>query len=719
MAFINHLASLVVNVVVNTRRFNRQMSGMRGSIVGAAAGFYLIRAGVLAATGAINTLVKSAAELESGFVKVERIVRELRESTFRSDVIRVGLELPGIQISEIQGALQGAVRLGIRGKNALIEFSKQVTIFSELASITGEKAALQLGRIAGLFKVPFEEVSKLSNAILVVSQEFRTTAADISDVTEKIAGFSAAIGLSVNETIGWAAALKSAGQTSTITRSALTRFAKVTISEQSKIQKAFKLTNEELGDFIDLVATDANEAMIQMLLRLKELDKFGQIEAFKELELSTVRILPALLALADNIGEIRRAQEAAERGARDNTEALIQLHLTADTTTAKLKDLKESWDLFKATLGETQVFNDAIEALTTLTIGFNELTNAQFRPPQTIDLNDTEQVAKRIENLKKEAKRLNVPTGLEANESIQMLFGSIGAANFFGLKSTAELRNVTNEINRLLDIQFAKIKSIISQKEANLGLTNEELNQLKKLNNLNKLQDFQAERQTELLKKRSDFIKNNTGLTEVEFKENEKLKKIQEETGLLTKAQMSQRGKFAQTILAAEKRIQDIKDKESLFGRGGEEQKAKIKEQKIIEEAKRQKEFNRSMLETANKVRDFQKESIDSAQKTIKEEIDLQKRKERFAKQLTNLNFRDLKERQKQLDEDRLNKTSLISLTDAWRRALTGQKEDRSRKEEQALLTQLFKEAQAQTVATKDVEAAIKAKQRPFAQAAP
>ena len=141
MPFINHLASLLVNIVVNTANARAQLNSVKGSLqstgqsaLHGAARFYLLRAALLASKEVMSGLASKAAEMEQGFITLERTASEFAGTQNRMQLMAKAIDEVGITLGDLQKAIAITGQLGIRGKQNILEFSETIL---KLSTVTG------------------------------------------------------------------------------------------------------------------------------------------------------------------------------------------------------------------------------------------------------------------------------------------------------------------------------------------------------------------------------------------------------------------------------------------------------------------------------------------------------------------------------------------------------------------------------------------------------
>ncbi len=454
MAFTNSLASLVVNILVRTGRANREINKVKGNLVSTggtalntAAQLWILRAAFLVVRDAIGGVIKSTAEFETAIIRITSISKDLKNTGFGDAVEKLGLALSGIQVQSLADVALTAAKMGIEGKAAILEFSKVVTQFGLVTDTSVQAVADGFGRLAIIFGILPKDIEKLANAVLRVDEVSVVTAGDILSLTQQFAGFAATMGLNVRETIAFMAAMKSAGQTGTVSRNALHRLLVVLLRDTEKVGKALNLTTKEFRAFSVLIETDPAKGLERFFKIFKEFTGREQEQVLKEIGLSTVRVSGGMKALALAFGEYTKNLAAATEGMEDNVDLANRMFDRSDTLEVKINDLADAWEAFKRSLGEAGLFKDAIDSINILVTSLNELLDATEKSVPKLDSTNVKQL--------KAALRQAIDDKLDAEKRLlsinSFVTGGIGAiiAGFQVERANREIKRLKEQLNQL------------------------------------------------------------------------------------------------------------------------------------------------------------------------------------------------------------------------------------------------------------------------------
>jgi TP901 family phage tail tape measure protein len=479
--FGNALANLVVNIIVNSKGFHSQLLGIRNQLqqTSAAAqrmrGFFIFSAAVYAA----SAFVRKLAEIETGFIRIERVAKEFKGGGFRGEIIDLAQEVSGSSLADIQKIMKITGQIGIRGRDNLLEFSRSMAM---MASVTGESVQTltsDMGKVITVFELAPKSIEKVSNVILQLSDDTAATEIEITNILRRIGSFAKAIGLSVEETAAFAAAMKATGANTEIAASSLFSFFRRLQTEPVAIGKFFGMANEELFRWFLLLRQNPLEAILKLLEKIRRMPASEQQAFFEKLELYGVRNAAALGTLANKVDRLKEALDSANKGAEENIRLLEGQWAVMNSINGKIDDLDDAWSNLMVTMGDTSVIQNTFSVFTE---GLNELARriAKIKGLQhtEIDINDPQSIGNRIKELREiiRGSELQRKIGMEQRHGFEFE-GPGGSRMRFGLpkwlnklidKDVESLHNITGVNQARKELAFLeKFLSRIQEKNEN------------------------------------------------------------------------------------------------------------------------------------------------------------------------------------------------------------------------------------------------------------
>jgi len=365
MAF-DLLGTLLIDVVVNTRRATVDIRGLHTEMKGMSAGMVVLTKGFLGLAvaaaglgvlkGVVGALVEVGKEatlaygdFEEQLVNIDKVAKFENFTEKQHELIALADELK-VSYSQFSEIAQSAARSGFRGEDLdnLIEASVK---FSAVAGdLTNREAAEGLAALKHNFQ--FEgDVEKLASAVDVLSDNFLATSGEILQSTSRLSGFAAAVGITQGELSGMVTVLLSAKATATTTRSTITQFFTKLQTEPEKLTENLKLTREELHRMQTGPKLEAFQLFFEKLNELSTPEKFN---ALTDLGLGSTRIIGNLTIAAQKIAETTGGvNDFTEATRQFNEEIVVGTNLltkfdkTSSTVNAQLQVMENTWTQVK------------------------------------------------------------------------------------------------------------------------------------------------------------------------------------------------------------------------------------------------------------------------------------------------------------------------------------------------------------------------------------
>lgn len=321
--------------------FQRAWQGVKSSVVGTFAGVGALFAGGAFLSG-IKSWVTSSAKLSDAQAEVRRTT-----GLTKADVDDLTKSLGKLNTrtarSELLALAKDAGKLGITGKNDVLAFvaagdKLNVALGEEL----GEGAIEQIGKLNQTFKVTERSGYSLSKAMLASGSAINDLAnastadgAFMVDYATRLGGVNTQANISIENTLGYAAALDQLGQQSETSSTAISRF---TLGAFKDTAEYAKIAGMSVGDFTKLLKTDTNEALLRTLKGLNG-NKEGlevMTKKFADMGQEGARSVGVLASLANNTELIRKQQDIANKSFSEGTSVINAFNSKNQTLGANL-----------------------------------------------------------------------------------------------------------------------------------------------------------------------------------------------------------------------------------------------------------------------------------------------------------------------------------------------------------------------------------------------
>lgn len=296
------------NFLDKIRRLRIQFLGLeQAALVLGRVGEALTKIGTIGIKG-LGALIKPAAQFDDTMTRIAAVsgfsdqkITGLSESFL---ALSSTLPLSAQQLAEVGVE---AVKAGVKSAEAI----KSIALVSgKLAAVSSDlteaQAAKAIAAISSQFQISSEDMAanatRLGNAFTVFKDVGIGTAGELVNITKRMGQTAKVIGLSQEQTIGFAAALRKMGvQVEVIGTSMSQLFTKLT-SDTAKFAAAAGLTTEELEDLIN-----SQQGFVAIQRVLNGITRNGTASVtemgarFKELGIRGVRPLSVLIGLATNM----------------------------------------------------------------------------------------------------------------------------------------------------------------------------------------------------------------------------------------------------------------------------------------------------------------------------------------------------------------------------------------------------------------------------------
>lgn len=425
------LANLVVNIMANTQQFNTQLNSVRNQLThiqstsnrltifnprpqGFLNSFFAITTGIYALKQYISLLER----IETGFVRIERVAKEFKGGNFRNQIFDLAQNISGTGIEDIQHILKISAQLGIRGKKDLLEFSNAIAMMSGVTGQSAEALATDIGKIIQVFSLLPRDAERVSNTILQVADDLNAQELEITNIARRIGAFASSIGLSMEQTVAFAGAMKDVGVNTEIAASSLYTFFARLQTNPTKIAKLFGYnTEEEIFNFFKRLRNEPVEAITVLLEKIKALSPGEKLLFFKELELYGVRNAAALGTLAEKVERLKEALDSANKGSKENVKLLINQWDRAHSLAGKIDDMSDSWKRFVDVFSNTALiggaFNFISNSLDAITNQLREINGLKL--DIDVDFSDINSIKAREAQLGRQIREMDQARNLNAN----------------------------------------------------------------------------------------------------------------------------------------------------------------------------------------------------------------------------------------------------------------------------------------------------------------
>jgi TP901 family phage tail tape measure protein len=326
-------------------KFGAGILGGLGIGTGAAATFTAIRAlgsAISAAGDAAKRAAVDFAEFQNNIVSISRIsgIAESDIAEMSSSFLKLSATIP-VSATELQKFAETASRFGIKSSEGIQAFAET---FGKLQSVIGpitEDTTKSVARIANLTDFPIDEIDKFANTVLILGKNFATTEDQIIRTAARVAGSTAAFGVTADEALGLAAALDSLNVNAELGGSALLRIFNalqdVSLKGGSNLEQLAVIAGMTTTSFEDL-------ALVSPVKALQALAESGaeSFEIMDKLNLSGVRVQDVLGKLTSRSEDFAKAMNLGSDSIKNSTELQADAERQADTLASRYTRLSNT-----------------------------------------------------------------------------------------------------------------------------------------------------------------------------------------------------------------------------------------------------------------------------------------------------------------------------------------------------------------------------------------
>jgi TP901 family phage tail tape measure protein len=379
------LAEAFVEIGATTAALDRTLTGVKakltGAVKGAGAGFASGIAGSLGMMGAVGAGLMAAIGLKSAFaeaVELEAAFGQVKKftgladdefATLKANIVGMAGTMGGVSLEEMAGIAAMAGRLGIGGVENLTEYTQAIALVSiALDDIPAEEAATNIARILNNFSRGPEDALSFASALNILDATTTATGRDILDVTRRLSGAAATLGMSPQETLALAATIKDAGISTEIGGTAFSQVLTKMVTDQDKFAAAAGMSKTAFSKLLDESPLEALKAVV---LELNKLGKQEAIQAVSDLGLDGVRTAGSLLQLAKVIDKMD------ESLARANDDWITHASILEENR-IKQAQFGTQWERFTNVLNgfATELGDIALPSLTSILSQLTDATSA-------------------------------------------------------------------------------------------------------------------------------------------------------------------------------------------------------------------------------------------------------------------------------------------------------------------------------------------------------
>ena len=290
-------------------------------------------------------------EAQSQVIKYTGLTKEETEALNES-FKQMDTRTPREELNRLAGE---AGKLGISSRDQVLEFVEAADMINvALGEDLGEDAVKNIGKLSQMFgdgsRTLKEDMLAIGSAVNQVAQSSSASEPYLVEFTARMGGVAKQAKLAVTDVMGFASALDQNMLRSEMASTALQGLILKIYQEPAKYAK---LAGLDVQEFVNLVNTDVNGALLRFLETLGKMGGMAQMAPIlKEMKLSGAEAAGVISALAGNVDRVRREQENANQAFTEGRSIINEFGVQNNTVQAELDKAKKHFKDVRIELGE-------------------------------------------------------------------------------------------------------------------------------------------------------------------------------------------------------------------------------------------------------------------------------------------------------------------------------------------------------------------------------
>ena len=296
-----------------------------------------------------------AARFENAMLGVAKQVDGARDSSGRltavyhqmaREIQQLGREIP-LATNDLADMVAAGARMGV-ARDQLLGFTRTAAMMAEAFELPAGELADQMGKIAGLYKIPIPAIGELADAVNYLDDNAISKGGDIIDFLTRTGGVASSVKITGKEMAALGSTLLTLGErTETAGTAVNAMFSKFAAAESGTkdLREAFKLIGVSAAEVQKGMQRDSIGTIMKVMAAIAKMPKDRQLGIM--VDLVGLEHSDTLAKLANNTDEFRRQLKLANDEANKGS--------MGREFSARLATTNAQWQLMKNRVEEVAV----------------------------------------------------------------------------------------------------------------------------------------------------------------------------------------------------------------------------------------------------------------------------------------------------------------------------------------------------------------------------
>lgn len=293
---------------------------------------------------ALKQIAGEAIAFESAWAGVTKTVSgtEQQMAALSQGLRRMATQDVPVSVNALADIAASAGQLGVRTES-IEGFTRVIADLGVATNLSGEQAATSLARLANITQMPQESFDRLGSTVVALGNSMATTEAEIVEMSLRLAGAGAQIGMTEAQILSFAAGLSEVGIEAEAGGTAFSRvmvdIAQAAAEGGAKLNQFAEVAGMSAEEFATAFATDPAEAIVAFVGGLGAISDAGgnTFGVLEDLELGEVRVRDALLRTAGAGEGLAEAIDLGTQAWEDNTALVEEAEQRYATTESQIQ----------------------------------------------------------------------------------------------------------------------------------------------------------------------------------------------------------------------------------------------------------------------------------------------------------------------------------------------------------------------------------------------